>query len=303
MKIEDFAEIIKKRVTERLGDECYVSIHKVDKNNRVTYTGLQVQKEGANLSPIIYLDSQYRNFLCKQITLPEVVDYVVKTAKGKSQQVDMRLFLNFSSIKDSIVYSLINTERNRELLEDLPHMDFMDLSIVFQSMLVSAGYGTASILIHNVHLKLWDVTISDLLKAAEKNTPQLMGYELKSMKDVLREIMESEQPEEADSDAYMAGIVSSVPMYVLSNRCRINGAACLLYPALFDDICESLDSSFYLIPSSIHEVLIPPPDNTNDSAKIREMIKEINDTQVAAEEILSYSLYFYDREENRLCIV
>ena len=131
-----FAEIIKKRVTERLGDECYVSIHKVDKNNRVTYTGLQVQKEGANLSPIIYLDSQYRNFLCKQITLPEVVDYVVKTAKGKSQQVDMRLFLNFSSIKDSIVYSLINTERNRELLEDLPHMDFMDLSIVFQSMLV-----------------------------------------------------------------------------------------------------------------------------------------------------------------------
>ncbi len=303
MKIEDFAEIIKKRVTERLGDECYVSIHKVDKNNRVTYTGLQDQKEGANLSPIIYLDSQYINFLCKQITLPEVVDYVVKTAEGKSQQVDMRLFLNFSSIKDSIVYSLINTERNRELLEDLPHMDFMDLSIVFQSMLVSAGYGTASILIHNVHLKLWDVTISDLLKAAEKNTPQLMEYELKSMKDVLREIMESEQPEEADSDAYMAGIVSSVPMYVLSNRCRINGAACLLYPALFDDICESLDSSFYLIPSSIHEVLILPPDNTNDSAKIREMIKEINDTQVAAEEILSYSLYFYDREENRLCIV
>ncbi len=303
MKIEDFAEIIKKRVTERLGDECYVSIHKVDKNNRVTYTGLQVQKEGANLSPIIYLDSQYRNFLCKQITLPEVVDYVVKTAKGKSQQVDMRLFLNFSSIKDSIVYSLINTERNGELLEDLPHMDFMDLSIVFQSMLVSAGYGTASILIHNVHLKLWDVTVSDLLKEAEKNTPQLMGYELKSMKDVLREIMESEQPEEADSDAYMAGIVSSVPMYVLSNRCRINGAACLLYPALLDDICESLDSSLYLIPSSIHEVLILPSDNTNDSAKIREMIKEINDTQVAAEEILSYSLYFYDREENRLCIV
>lgn len=123
------------------------------------------------------------------------------------------------------------------------------------------------------------------------------------MKDVLREIMESEQPEEADSDAYMAGIVSSVPMYVLSNQCRINGAACLLYPALLDDICESLDSSFYLIPSSIHEVLILPPDNTNDSAKIREMIKEINDTQVAAEEILSYSLYFYDREENRLCIV
>jgi len=50
-------------------------------------------------------------------------------------------------------------------------------------------------------------------------------------------------------------------------------------------------------------VLILPSDNTDDSIKIREMIKEINDTQVAAEEILSYSLYFYNRDGNRLYIV
>lgn len=64
-----------------------------------------------------------------------------------------------------------------------------------------------------------------------------------------------------------------------------------------------MESSFYIIPSSIHELLLLPSDNTDDSDKIREMIKEINDTQVAAEEILSYSLYFYEREENRLYIV
>lgn len=64
-----------------------------------------------------------------------------------------------------------------------------------------------------------------------------------------------------------------------------------------------MESSFYIIPSSIHELLILPSDNTDDSDKIREMIKEINDTQVSAEEILSYSLYFYEREENRLYIV
>lgn len=104
----------------------------MDKNNGVTYTGLRIQKEGSNLSPIIYLDSQYQNFLYNKIALPEVVDYVVKTAEGKTQQVDMRLFLNYSSIKDSIIYSLVNTERSRKLPEDLPHIDFMDLSIVFQ---------------------------------------------------------------------------------------------------------------------------------------------------------------------------
>ena len=101
----------------------------------------------------------------------------------------------------------------------------------------------------------------------------------------------------------MEEIVNGVPMYVLSSRNRIDGAACILYPTLLADICDSLQSSFYIIPSSIHEVLVLPSDSTDDSAKIREMIKEINDTQVAAEEILSYSLYFYNRDGNRLYIV
>ena len=113
----------------------------------------------------------------------------------------------------------------------------------------------------------------------------------------------SEQPEEVDYDAFMAAIEGCIPIYVLSNRYRINGAACILYPTLLEDICDSLQGSFYIIPSSVHEVLILPSDNTDDSIKIREMIKEVNDTQIAAEEILSYSLYFYDREENRLHIV
>ena len=74
----------------------------------------------------------------------------------------------------------------------------------------------------------------------------------------------------------------------------VEGAACMLYPKILLDICEILKNSFYIIPSSIHEVLILPSDNTSESREILAMIKEINDTQVSAEEILSYSLYYYD---------
>ena len=303
MKIEDFAEMVKDGVIKRLGEGAHVSVHRVNKNNGVVYTGLEVHRESLNLSPLVYLDIPYENFRCKKTTLPETVDYVVKTAGDKTQQVDMRLFLNYGSIEGNIVCSLINTERNAELLEDLAHKEFLDLSVVFQCMLASDVLGMTYVMIHNVHLKLWGVTVDDLFCAAEKNMSWLMGYELKSMKDVLLEIIESEQPEEADYDAYMAAIEGCIPIYVLSNRYRINGAACILYPTLLEDICDSLQGSFYIIPSSVHEVLILPSDNTDDSKKIREMIKEVNDTQIAAEEILSYSLYFYDREENRLHIV
>lgn len=303
MKIENFAEMVKDGIIKQLGEGCNVSIRRVRKNNGVVYTGLQFQKGISYSSPLVYLDILYRNFQYDKTPLSDIVDYVIKTAKDKVYQVDMRLFLNYGNIEDSIVYSLIHTERNTELLEDLPHKEFLDLSAVFRCMLASDILGTSYITIHNAHLKLWDVTVDDLFHAAEKNTPLLMKYELKSMKDVLLEIIESEQPEEADYDLYMDAIEDGIPLYVLSNEYRIDGAACILYPALLADICARLESSFYVIPSSVHEVLILPADNTDESEKIRDMIREINDTQVAAEEILSYSPYFYDREENRLYIV
>lgn len=303
MRIEDFAETVKDGVIKRIGDNCNVSVQKVNKNNGVVHIGLLVQKEGSNLSPIIYLDSQYKKIRCEEKSLPQIVDYVVKTAKGKARQVDMRLFLNFGSIEGCIIYSLVNTERNIKLLEDRPHVDFMDLSVVFQCMLDSDCYGTTLIRIHNAHLKLWDVTVNDLFQAAAKNTPLLMGYEFKDMKDVFHEIIESEQPEEAVCYAHMYEIENSVPMYVLSNRHKTEGAACIIYPGLLSDICNKLESSFYVIPSSIHETLLLPADNTDDRDEIKAIIKGINDTQVMEEEILSYSLYFYEKQEKKLYIV
>ncbi len=162
---------------------------------------------------------------------------------------------------------------------------------------------TASMLIHNVHMRLWDVTVDALFKTAEENTPRLMGRKLMSMSYVICEIRQAESPEDFDRDACRSEFEDCVPMYVLSNRYRTAGAACILYTGILSEICDQFESSFYIIFSSIHEVLILPVDNTDGSSEIRAMIKEVNDTQVAAEEILSYSLYFYDREGYRLYIV
>ena len=220
---------------------------------------------------------------------------------GKEQKmVDMKLFLNYDSISDKIVYKLANPQQNRELLEDIPYVEFLDLVIIFQCLVTSEPVSTSYILVHNVHLRLWDVTVDDLLKIANENTPRLMGYEFKSMKDVLLEIMESKSPEKSDTDACLDWLGDGNPMYVLSTKSRIAGATCILYPMLLSDICEKLKSSFYIIPSSIHEVLILPADNTDEGENIRAIIKEVNDTQVALEDVLSYSLYYYERDGYRL---
>jgi hypothetical protein len=216
-----------------------------------------------------------------------------------NKNVDMRYFLDFENVRDKLVYKLVNTEKNRELLEDVPHVEFLDLSIVFQCLVSSEENSTASILVHNAHSKLWEVSTMELYKAARDNTQKLMGYEVKSMDDIITEMMLNNEVEDWGDDG-MKVLSSGTPMYVLTNKTRIDGAACIVYPDLLDDFAYSIGSSFYVIPSSVHEVILVPAQGMDEAGELKRMIREVNDTQVKVEEILSYSLYYFDKDESKL---
>ena len=307
MDIGSFAEQVRFHVGNELDSGHDISIHRVGKNNGVYYTGLQITENAVNISPVIYIDRYYELYEKGGETIESTAAFVMDTynreRSGGIMQDDIRKFLSYDSVRENVVYKLINTEKNRELLEDIPHMEFMDLSIVFQCIISLEETGVASILIHNVHMKLWGVAAEDLYAAAKENTGRLLPYEIKSMAEVLYEIREPENPGQAGHDGYGAGSADSVPMYVLSNRNRVEGAACMLYPGLIRGFAEKAGNSLYIIPSSVHELLLIPTENTEEYAEIRSMIREINDTQVSEEEILSYSLYYYDREEGKIIML
>ena len=296
MEFSSFTMFVREEVEKRTGD-CYkVRLDDVRKNNGVVLKGLTVTQDDSNISPTIYLNSYYEEYIRGRATLINVVNDVIDTYHRNkvNQSVDMRYFLNYESVKRRIIYKLVNTEKNRELLEDVPHIEFLDLSIIFQCLVTQEEFGRASILIHNVHLKLWDVSVEALYQSAKENTQQLQEYEIKGMTEVLHEIMSSaEALENSAREDCTSDFSSSVPMYVLSNKSRVEGAACMLYPNLIRDFAEAIQSSFYIIPSSIHELLLLPTKHLEESQEIKNMIREINDTQVHAEEILSYSLYLF----------
>lgn len=300
MKIEDFMEKVKNSVIEKLGKEYQVTVCKSDKNNGVVCTGLRVQKNDCYVAPLIYLDEHFRQYKYGNTTLSSIAEYVIKESRKKSPCVDIQQYLIYENIRKNVVYRLVNTESNRDLLEDIPHLEFLDLSIIFRCLVEQEDIGSASILIHNVHMKLWDITIQELYQDAVRNTPRLEEYEIKSMTEVMREIMTEGNSDESDQDVYMEEFSDSVPLYVLSNKNRIEGAGCMLYPDLMKDFSDTIGSSFYIIPSSVHECLLLPPKEDVQGGEIRNMIKEINDTQVSIEERLSYSLYYYDKDEGRI---
>ena len=303
MDRDSFAEQVMSRVGNMLGGGHDIRIHRAGKNNGVYRTGLQITGNGLDIAPVIYIDRYYGLYEKGEETIDSVAARVMDTynreRRGGMMQVDMRKFLSYDRVRETIVYKLVSTGKNRELLEDVPHVDFMDLSIIFQCLVSREGPEMATILVHNVHMKLWDVTTEELHAAAEENTRKLLPYEFKSMTEVLHEIMETEDPEQSGHSEVEADLAETVPMYVLSTKNRVEGAACMLYPGLIRDLADQFGKSLYIIPSSVHELLLLPTKDTGECAEIKRMIREINDTQVSPEEILSYSLYYYDREEGK----
>jgi len=298
MEFTSFKTLVRDEVERRAGEAYRVRLNDVMKNNGVILSGLTVMQDDSNISPTIYLNDYYREYENGRTTLGTVINDVMDVYnKNKvNRKLDMRYFLNYESVKGRIVLKLINTQKNQELLKDIPHMEFLDLSIVFQFLVSDETIGAASILIHNAHAKLWGVDYRELYKRALQNTPKLLQYELKSMKDVMREILHAETDayQKSDYDEHMEEIDRCVPMYVLSNKNRTDGAACMLYPNLISDFAKAIRSDLYIIPSSVHELLLLPAGDTDESGSIRDIIREVNETQLLEEEILSDSLYIYD---------
>ena len=136
MEFSYFTTLVREEVERRTGD-CYkVRLNDVTKNNGVVLRGLTVTQDDSNISPTIYLNNYYEEYMKGRATLLNVVNDVMDTYQRNkvNQSVDMRYFLDYERVKDSVVYKLINTEKNKELLEDIPHIEFLDLSIVFQCM-------------------------------------------------------------------------------------------------------------------------------------------------------------------------
>lgn len=297
MRYEKFEEEVIKRVQEMVGGSGSVQVNDVRKYNNTLLRGMNILRDEQNVSPTIYLNSFYE-MLEDGMDLYSVVKkilelYVRSLPKSK---VDMEFFNDFELVKDRIVYRLINREKNKELLADIPHVEFMDLAICFYYDYWHPELGDGAILIHNSHLEMWNVKAELLMSLANRNTPLLMPAQLCTMDEALRGILDEEQSGELRQLEEESGKY----MYVLSNEKRSFGAATILYPGMLATAAYRLRRNFYILPSSIHEVLLLCDDGKSNGEDLHMMISDINRNQLSEEEVLSDYAYYYDVTTGKL---
>lgn len=306
MKIHTFICHILQKMQEEVEGEVKVSIRDITKNNGVVLTGLTFTQEDVNISPTIYLEDfykKYQNGTGIEDILAEIKEIYYKSKLDKD--IDMAFFTEYEMAKSHIVYKLIHYDKNRELLKEIPHREYLDLAIVYYYLVDMKEFSNATILIHNKHLEYWKVNEEALYNLATKNTPRLLNVHFCGMMDVLKEITEEEfwledvqQNKLSKSKEFLEGNApkDATGMYVLSNVSRLYGAATILYDGILERCYEQLGGNFFILPSSVHEVILVPDSETVTREKLSQMVKEVNATQVEMQEQLSDFVYYYNAE-------
>ena len=144
-----------------------------------------------------------------------------------------------------------------------------------------------------------------MYKQAVKNNNKLLGNYMSPIENVLEDILARIKGTESGdfiSPSDPALLNPRIPMYVLTNEKGLNGAACILDRSLLKRLSRTVGKAFYILPSSIHELIILPTDECDCAGDLRDIVRSVNNTQLSAEDVLSDEVYFYDSDVNKVVI-
>ena len=197
-----------------------------------------------------------------------------------------KLFNDYDKIKACLTTEVISIERNSEYLETVPYTKISeDLAEIYRIILSRDEDSTSSAVVSDAMLKNFGITVEQLRRDALKNAMEKEAPVVDGILEMLKSM---------GADQAIIKNASS-PFLVASVSGKNHGAKVLGYPGFLESTAERLDDSFWIIPSSIHEVLILPEGMPAVTPQdLQEMIKQVNDTEVDEEDILSYKLYHYD---------
>lgn len=266
------------------------------KNNDTKRYAILLKKIEGTVSPTIYLDNFYSEFEHGRTTISETASHIYEQMHDFEDKIEayQEFSVELSDCSNKITYRLVSKERNKQFLESVPHLPFLNMAVVFYIIHHVSKEGMESICVTNELAGKWGLSAKSLYIIAEKKTPILLPPVIDTMEHTLELLMG-----EINCAIEPAGDSNKpIPMHIMTNKYQINGASVLLYNGLLDGLAEKLGTDLYVIPSSIHELIImPAEDGSLSLSKLSDMVKEINENHVKEEEILSDCAYYYDHKQ------
>ena len=304
MDYATFKKVIGQQLRDYLPDEyknaelVYSTINKINKAKDAVMLRIS---EDVVAAPTVYLDDMYEMY--KEMDSPsEVLADMSRTLveyaeRGRGLEVPQ---INRQYVEDHVVMTLVNTESNREMLSDKPHREVNDCSVLYRLLVDNDGHGMSTAVVTERIAEAVGMKEDELFEKASKNTKTLLPPKIKTMREHMVDIFIGENmPREMAEQMLSEMGPEELPMWIITNEKGLNGAVQMLYDENLHGLSEKMGDDFFILPSSIHEVICVPA-SLGNAEDLAAMVQEVNMTAVALEERLSNQVYFYDKDLRKL---
>lgn len=291
---KDFCNEIKEALPSYL-KECDIEeirLGKVRKNNGMEYTGMTVMESDVKVAPNIYLDGYYADYL-DGTDFEEILRRIAADYNNARENIPGLLPENLYD-KEKLYVRLVNYNKNEDMLKNVPHRQYLDMAVTVHMLVKKDEDGMASFAVTNDMTGRFGMTGDELLESAMKNTQKLFPAKINSLFGQIEEM--------GGKDLSYMRQPGMPEMYVLTNDCGTNGAACMFYDNVMKEAAALFNRSFSILPSSVHELLLVPDSLGIPADELADMVRFFNRTVVSGGEVLSDSVYRYDREKNEISI-
>ena len=307
MSYEDFIYEICGRLKDKLGEDYIVYPEEVIKSNDTIMKGVMItnNKASTRTVPIIYLDEYYKKYKYTN-DIDGCVESIIKMYKEATHKNMDEMIIDvfdWNKVSSRIYPIIMSKKMNSKLLKNLVYTTYLDLAVCYTIRLNELAQDTdeaiVSIRVRDDMLDRWGINEDELHNKALENM-KYDGYNIKSMATVIKELMFNcdgncdcpiEEIENVESE-----------MYVLTNRSKIRGATGILNQELLEKFAEQFNSNYYILPSSVHEVILLIEEESMDVGELNEMVRQINEDQVPREDVLEEHVYYYDIDKKEISI-
>ncbi len=298
MDYQVFKQKLRDLLTVALTDDYRVELTSVRKNNGLILDAVSIIRRDNNVSPTIYMSSlyeRYQNGDSMEDIAKWVLDYYFQHIPKEDKE--LMLIMDPEKVSPHIVYRLVNYEKNRTLLDNIPYRRFLDLALIYCVDLETENIGKASAIVRNDLLCSWEMDQERLDRLAAANTPKILPYCFLP----LWELMEKFRKDQSLTSEDIETVDRDIPLYVLTNKEFRYGAYWMTQNSLLEEISERLGDDLIVLPSSVHEcMIVPGAGNDRKMDDFASMVKEINAAEVPEQDILADSVYFYRRGSGML---
>lgn len=174
MEFNDFCNEIRDNIGEYLlgYDFDNIQLQEVTHNNNTTHTGLLISRSEVNVAPTIYMEQYYKQY---QDTgdMDAVIKEIAETYKASlesTNDLQTEIFNQKEQYFSNCYLKVVNYEKNKEMLKDVPYKKFMDLAVTIRMLVRVDETGMASAIVTHDHTARLGINEKDLYAAALKNT-------------------------------------------------------------------------------------------------------------------------------------